>query len=209
MEDGIQKANSSEYGLTSGLQSLDESEQLRWKNSIEAGNLYINRGITGAIVNRQPFGGMKRSAFGGGIKAGGRNYVSCFVNIEEKEQRYSTNKTDSLFSKFAEQLSADEKERFLTAVESYKLNWENEFSKEEDIHNLMGEKNTFRYLPLKNMALRVMENDSLCDVFMVIAASNIAKTPLTISISYTDSKIAAIRNVIATKGSVTIETEVV
>ena len=36
-----------------------------------AGNLYINRGITGAIVNRQPFGGMKLSAFGGGVKAGG------------------------------------------------------------------------------------------------------------------------------------------
>jgi RHH-type proline utilization regulon transcriptional repressor/proline dehydrogenase/delta 1-pyrroline-5-carboxylate dehydrogenase len=80
-EHAIALANSSEYGLTAGLQSLDESEQKRWKNSIEAGNLYINRGITGAIVSRQPFGGMKRSAFGGGIKAGGPNYVSCFVNI--------------------------------------------------------------------------------------------------------------------------------
>ena len=72
-EHAIALANSSEYGLTAGLQSLDESEQKRWKNSIEAGNLYINRGITGAIVSRQPFGGMKRSAFGGGIKAGGPN----------------------------------------------------------------------------------------------------------------------------------------
>jgi len=81
LEHAIALANSSEYGLTAGLQSLDESEQKRWKNSIEAGNLYINRSITGAIVSRQPFGGMKRSAFGGGIKAGGPNYVSCFVNI--------------------------------------------------------------------------------------------------------------------------------
>ena len=54
--------NSLDYGLTSGLQSLDEGEQKLWKDSIMAGNLYINRGITGAIVNRQPFGGMKLSA---------------------------------------------------------------------------------------------------------------------------------------------------
>jgi len=83
LEQGIEFANSSEYGLTAGLQSLNEGERLLWKNSIEAGNLYINRGITGAIVRRQPFGGMKRSAFGGGIKAGGPNYVSCFVKFIE------------------------------------------------------------------------------------------------------------------------------
>ena len=63
LKNGIDLVNKSDYGLTSGLQSLDESEQLLWKNNIEAGNLYINRGITGAIVNRQPFGGMKLSAF--------------------------------------------------------------------------------------------------------------------------------------------------
>ena len=53
-------------------------------NTIMAGNLYINRGITGAIVNRQPFGGMKLSAFGGGVKAGGPNYCACFVKITDK-----------------------------------------------------------------------------------------------------------------------------
>ncbi|MEG1660689.1 MAG: bifunctional proline dehydrogenase/L-glutamate gamma-semialdehyde dehydrogenase, partial [Bacteroides sp.] len=81
LQQGIDWVNSLDYGLTSGLQSLDESEQERWKSQIMAGNLYINRGITGAIVNRQPFGGMKLSAFGGGVKAGGPNYGLCFVNI--------------------------------------------------------------------------------------------------------------------------------
>lgn len=83
LEEGVKLMNASEYGLTAGLQSLDEKEQAYWKGWMQAGNLYINRGITGAIVNRQPFGGMKRSAFGGGIKAGGPNYVSCFVDVEE------------------------------------------------------------------------------------------------------------------------------
>ena len=45
-------------------------------------------GITGAIVNRQPFGGMKLSAFGGGVKAGGPNYCACFVNIADKSRQY-------------------------------------------------------------------------------------------------------------------------
>ena len=73
LEEAVDLVNGLDYGLTSGLQSLDEQEQRYWKNHVEAGNLYINRGITGAIVNRQPFGGMKLSAFGPGLKAGGPN----------------------------------------------------------------------------------------------------------------------------------------
>ncbi len=63
------------YGLTSGLESLDDREQSLWTSRMRAGNLYINRPTTGAIVLRQPFGGMGKSAFGPGIKAGGPNYV--------------------------------------------------------------------------------------------------------------------------------------
>ncbi len=84
LQEGIDLVNSLDYGLTSGLQSLDETEQKLWKNSIMAGNLYINRGITGAIVNRQPFGGMKLSAFGGGVKAGVPNYCACIVKKTAK-----------------------------------------------------------------------------------------------------------------------------
>ncbi|MEY4024450.1 MAG: hypothetical protein RLZ23_1411, partial [Actinomycetota bacterium] len=67
--------NDTDFGLTAGIQSLDEKECEEWINRIEAGNLYVNRGITGAIVNRQPFGGWKRSAVGPNAKAGGLNYV--------------------------------------------------------------------------------------------------------------------------------------
>ena len=47
-----------------------------------AGNLYINRVTTGAVVLRQPFGGMGKSAFGPGIKAGGPNYVAQLMDFE-------------------------------------------------------------------------------------------------------------------------------
>ena len=50
-------------------------EVAHWLDSVQAGNLYVNRGITGAIVRRQPFGGWKRSSVGTGAKAGGPNYA--------------------------------------------------------------------------------------------------------------------------------------
>lgn len=158
LEEGIKLVNSLDYGLTSGLQSLDESEQKLWKDSIQAGNLYINRGITGAIVNRQPFGGMKLSAFGGGVKAGGPNYCTCFVNITDKPD--ST--TD--FNK------------------SYAEVWQKEFAHARDINNLYGEQNAFRYLPLQNMVLRVFPHDDEDQVQMIVDASKAVNIPLTISI---------------------------
>lgn len=67
--------NATEFGLTAGIHSLDPAEIDLWLNTIEAGNVYVNRTITGAIVRRQPFGGWKRSAVGAGTKAGGPNYL--------------------------------------------------------------------------------------------------------------------------------------
>ena len=46
----------------------------------QAGNLYVNRGVTGAIVNRQPFGGWRKSSVGATAKAGGENYVATLRN---------------------------------------------------------------------------------------------------------------------------------
>ena len=68
--------NQVEFGLTAGVHSLDEKECEEWISRIEAGNIYVNRGITGAIVNRQPFGGWKRSSVGPTAKAGGPNYLN-------------------------------------------------------------------------------------------------------------------------------------
>lgn len=182
--DGLRKAvqlvNSSEYGLTSGLQSLDETEIEYWKERIEAGNLYINRGITGAIVNRQPFGGMKRSAFGGGIKAGGPNYVSCFVKIEEKELLEGTPIDNPIIAQLS--VSPNSKNRLQYAFNSYKKAWEQEFLTEKSTDNIYGEANTFRYLPLKNCALRVKQDDKIEDILLIALAAGIARTPLIISV---------------------------
>ena len=75
LDQAIELANATPFGLTSGIQTLDDREIARWVDRIEAGNLYVNRPITGAIVGRQPFGGWKASSVGPGAKAGGPNYV--------------------------------------------------------------------------------------------------------------------------------------
>jgi RHH-type proline utilization regulon transcriptional repressor/proline dehydrogenase/delta 1-pyrroline-5-carboxylate dehydrogenase len=66
-----------DYALTGGLFSRSPSALERAKRDYRVGNLYLNRGITGAIVERQPFGGFKMS--GGGTKAGGRGYLENFL----------------------------------------------------------------------------------------------------------------------------------
>ncbi|MHB1930923.1 MAG: aldehyde dehydrogenase family protein, partial [Acidimicrobiales bacterium] len=76
LDQAIAWQNQPAYGLTAGLHSLDPSEISHWLERVEAGNLYVNRHITGAIVRRQPFGGWKRSVVGPGAKAGGPHYVA-------------------------------------------------------------------------------------------------------------------------------------
>jgi len=87
LDHAISLVNATGYGLTSGLESLDDREQQLWCNQIRAGNLYINRSTTGAIVLRQPFGGMGKSSVGPGIKAGGPNYVAPLMRFAEKGVR--------------------------------------------------------------------------------------------------------------------------
>jgi len=70
-------ANSSDYALTGGLFSRSPATIRRVRETFEVGNLYINRGITGALVGRQPFGGFRMS--GVGSKAGGPDYLLQFM----------------------------------------------------------------------------------------------------------------------------------
>jgi RHH-type proline utilization regulon transcriptional repressor/proline dehydrogenase/delta 1-pyrroline-5-carboxylate dehydrogenase len=80
LKTAISWQNATDYGLTAGIQSLDPGECEFWIENVEAGNLYVNRGVTGAIVNRQPFGGWRKSSVGATAKAGGENYVATLRN---------------------------------------------------------------------------------------------------------------------------------
>jgi RHH-type proline utilization regulon transcriptional repressor/proline dehydrogenase/delta 1-pyrroline-5-carboxylate dehydrogenase len=87
-EQALDIANGTNFALTGGLYSRTPSHISKAKAEFEVGNLYINRGITGAIVSRQPFGGFKLS--GVGSKAGGPDYLLQFLeprHITENIQR--------------------------------------------------------------------------------------------------------------------------
>ncbi|GAA4512092.1 bifunctional proline dehydrogenase/L-glutamate gamma-semialdehyde dehydrogenase [Brevibacterium yomogidense] len=78
LEEAIEMQNAVDFGLTGGIHSLDAAEVDTWLERVEAGNVYVNRGITGAIVQRQSFGGWKKSSVGLGSKAGGPRYLMQF-----------------------------------------------------------------------------------------------------------------------------------
>ncbi|MBM4052630.1 MAG: aldehyde dehydrogenase family protein [Planctomycetes bacterium] len=73
----LELANLGEYKLTGGVYSRKPSNLVRARREFRVGNLYLNRGITGALVGRQPFGGFGMSGLGS--KAGGREYLLHFV----------------------------------------------------------------------------------------------------------------------------------
>jgi RHH-type transcriptional regulator, proline utilization regulon repressor / proline dehydrogenase / delta 1-pyrroline-5-carboxylate dehydrogenase len=70
-------ANGTRYALTGGLYSRSPAHIERVRREFRVGNLYVNRKITGALVDRQPFGGFKLS--GTGPKAGGPDYLPQFM----------------------------------------------------------------------------------------------------------------------------------
>ena len=70
-------ANGTDYALTGGIFSRSPRNLARVRQEFQVGNLYLNRGITGALVDRQPFGGYRMSGIGS--KAGGRDYLLQFL----------------------------------------------------------------------------------------------------------------------------------
>ncbi len=162
LDHAIELANGTDYGLTSGLQSLDDREIAVWRDRIQAGNAYINRGTTGAIVQRQPFGGWKRSVFGY-AKAGGPNYTFSLGRWADKD-------------------AADEA-LLQRAERSYPYAWDNHFSFEHDPSQVLGESNVFRYRPIQRMILRVEAGCRPVDVQRVLAAAKACGVPVRISVA--------------------------
>jgi len=77
LDEALAIANDTDYALTAGVLSRSPATIRRASEQLRAGNIYINRSITGAVVGRQPFGGFGMS--GVGSKAGGPDYLLQFV----------------------------------------------------------------------------------------------------------------------------------
>jgi RHH-type proline utilization regulon transcriptional repressor/proline dehydrogenase/delta 1-pyrroline-5-carboxylate dehydrogenase len=175
LAEAIDIVNATGYGLTSAIHSLDDREIDQWRRGIKAGNLSVNRGTTGAVVLRQPFGGMGRSSCGPGMKAGGPNYVACFMDFADARGRAASAEIrDADLAALASRLPNDaEGSRLRAALASYDRAWEEEFSRVHDHFRLLGQDNVRRYLPFSRIVVRVTPSDGWFDVVARVAAARV------------------------------------
>ncbi|MGJ3239192.1 MAG: bifunctional proline dehydrogenase/L-glutamate gamma-semialdehyde dehydrogenase [Anaerolineae bacterium] len=172
LDHALTLANDVDYGLTGGLHTLDDREMAIWRERVQVGNAYINRGTTGAIVQRQPFGGWKKSAFGY-AKAGGPNYTYALSRWRDKDD--------------------DERALLAQAHKSYSAAWTTHYAIEHDPSQILGESNVFRYRKLERILLRLTADCAELDLQRVLIATQYCNVPLYISVS-TDMTPPAILN---------------
>ena len=168
--EAIDIVNEVDFGLTSGLHSLDAGEIRTWLDRVRAGNLYVNRGITGAIVRRQPFGGWKKSAVGPGTKAGGPNYLTGLTGWESRPAasgaEISHPGVRALLGDARAVLDAD---GFAKVERAARSDAAFDFATPADVSGLAVERNVFRYLPCP-VTVRLADGGSLADLVRVLAA---------------------------------------
>jgi len=186
LSEAVALVNQTGYGLTSGLESLDEREWDYWKNHIRSGNLYINRVTTGAVVLRQPFGGIGKSGFGLGMKAGGPNYVAQFMDFTDLPAPQSEGaigkQTLAALCQALDSAGNPDKQKIIAAARSYDAAAREEFQPEHDHFKLVGQDNFRRYRPLPSVRVRVHAEDSAFEVFARACAGHAAGCRVTMSI---------------------------
>ncbi|GGH99565.1 proline dehydrogenase family protein [Arthrobacter liuii] len=184
LEEAIAIQNQIEYGLTAGLHSLNSEELGIWLETIQAGNLYINRGITGAIVQRQPFGGWKKSAVGAGTKAGGPNYLAGLGDWTPATSTATASVAHAgvrrVLSAAGAALQPVELESVQRALASDAAAWADEFGTAKDVSGLSAERNIFRYRSLP-VTIRLSEGAPLAHLVRTVAAGVLAGSALTVS----------------------------
>jgi len=164
LDEAVELQRATTFGLTGGIHSLDPREVERWLDLVPVGNAYVNRPITGAIVQRQPFGGWGRSVVGPGAKAGGPNYVAQ-LGTWAPEPRDGEDVSAWL-------------DRARTSDEAV---WRGEIGAEHDRAGLRYEANVLRYRPLDRVAVRVEEGAAEHEVARVLAAVERCGVPVVLS----------------------------
>jgi RHH-type proline utilization regulon transcriptional repressor/proline dehydrogenase/delta 1-pyrroline-5-carboxylate dehydrogenase len=158
--EALEWQNAVPFGLTAGLSSLDPTEHRLWGEGVEAGNAYINRTTTGAVVGRQPFGGWKRSSYGPTAKAGGLNYLVGLRRWHDPGE-----------VSYAE------------ALASYRYWWERHFAVRTELAGLRAESNELLYRPFSpGVIVRAGAGADPGQLAKALALSELTTTPVTFSL---------------------------
>ncbi len=164
LDHAIELQNATPFGLTGGIHSLDPAEITHWLDRVQVGNAYVNRHITGAVVQRQPFGGWKRSSIGCGAKAGGPDYVLGLSTIASPVADASA------------------------AARSYDAWWTAWFGIDHDPSGLRSERNVLRHRSLEGVVLRVDPSTPAAQIAAARAAAARCGTTLIVSNAGTESE---------------------
>ncbi len=162
LDEAVALQNDVPYGLTGGIHSLDPDEVQAWLAAVQVGNAYVNRHITGAIVQRQPFGGWKRSAVGAGAKAGGPDYVLSLGHWRDAD-------------------GCD-----LDPAASDRHWWSTWYGRAHDPTGLFCESNLLRYLPRPATIVRAASDASPDDLQRTLAAARTAGVFPVVSVATAD-----------------------
>jgi RHH-type proline utilization regulon transcriptional repressor/proline dehydrogenase/delta 1-pyrroline-5-carboxylate dehydrogenase len=197
LQHALELQNGTDFGLTAGIHSLNVDELQEWLGGIEAGNLYVNRGVTGAIVERQPFGGFKRSSVGWGLKAGGRNYLLQFGRfVETTATQFPKNELVSkdikrYLANVAPFMNSVRETSWLEQAASSDARWHRELYARDQYGlqlartEMNSEANYHRYLPQTSVIVRVSRPAQHADIARVVMAAKLAGTDIQISFAKT------------------------
>jgi RHH-type proline utilization regulon transcriptional repressor/proline dehydrogenase/delta 1-pyrroline-5-carboxylate dehydrogenase len=148
--------------------------------------LYVNRGITGAIVQRQPFGGWKRSAVGTGTKAGGPHYVASLGRwVDDPTPSAVAGEGDPLTAGLlaaSADVAPDRRDWLAGALGSDAVAWTDRFGAVHDPAGLQYEVNAFRYQAVP-VTVRAGTGADVADVVRVVGAGLRAGAPLLLSVA--------------------------
>ncbi|HKO52944.1 MAG TPA: bifunctional proline dehydrogenase/L-glutamate gamma-semialdehyde dehydrogenase [Polyangiaceae bacterium] len=203
-EGALELLNGTPYGLTAGLESLDLSEQATFLERAQAGNLYLNRPITGAVVGRQPFGGQKRSSFGPGFKAGGPNTLLALARVTGEHavrtlvplsrgprlldrpparrgvvERFDYGDLDEIVADTLRDATRPEQERLARRLKSYETAARDELLVEHAQAEVLGFSDIFSYRPARVLVV-VPKTASELDLISVLLASRLVRAELDI-----------------------------
>jgi RHH-type proline utilization regulon transcriptional repressor/proline dehydrogenase/delta 1-pyrroline-5-carboxylate dehydrogenase len=188
LAEAIQLQNAVDYGLTAGLHSLDAHEIAQWLAAVEAGNLYVNRHITGAIVQRQPFGGWKKSSVGPTVKSGGPNTLfplGTWVSVPG-EQSHSLHlrgldpDVQQLIELGQPEMSYEDFDLVRRSALSDAIAHATEYGRVTDAAGLAAERNLFRYRPVP-VSIRLGPDGALPQLVRVLAAASVSRARYDVS----------------------------
>lgn len=192
LDEAIRIQNSLDYGLVAGLYSLDRSEIAQWVQGAEAGNLYVNRDIVHHRVQRQPYGGWKRSMIGTKLKSGGPNnliYLGDWVT-QDADQSHTLHlrgldeSAARLIEAMQGHLDFARFEQVRRTALSCQIAWNEEFGEVTDPTNLPVERNLFRYRAA-DCLIRFSEGADPASLAQVLVAAVIARSKPRLSTAVT------------------------